>query len=562
MKNFKVITPSFLKFTKHFLLFCSGVTLPVVLSENVHGSEITKYITIGTIALGTAIIASFSGGYAIYSIFKSLKSARVWAIVIGIFWGVFHLMLDRLMVSTIRHKKKDSHELLHKESSTETNEPQQHPESYTQQPFFRILIQTIPRLIMAGLMGFIVSKPLEVFIFQDQIILSKVAQEAEAVRDEIDEIQGNIQEKEKNRDTLYSEAEELRRNWELQAAEGPQLRADTIHDEIELSREEELEPKKDELERLEAVENNFEKISVSTQPQDSNSAGTQPQDLNIEDLIKGYRNLGIFTQYKLMANNSDLRTASWLITGLFILIEILPTFAKLLSGSDSYDEALDNESNVKIYESKQRAMYNRHVVDKAIYHEKSAEKVRLDKELELLATSLETDQTNQSRLLVFLKDQFESILQDLPHVEPYRNVRTQTKQSLSQQIGAKFSDYSKFVSENQQSSHQKTRNAKTSRKPVSKDNLNDEETLRQSPLKESLNSSTSYSNRKKPSLDFGGHGIDKTHQESKEHSPKTQRPSSVPQSSEYGSISYEEEENNGSIPYEEENNGSISHEEL
>ncbi len=118
-----------------FLWFCAGMNKQVLLS--CPESEHIKAVGIGATVLFTGMLAALSGGYALYTAFGSAAAA----IPFGLFWGLVIFNLDRFMVSTI---KKD-------------------------QSFGKQLVQAVPRLALAVLLALVISKPLEIRIFESEI---------------------------------------------------------------------------------------------------------------------------------------------------------------------------------------------------------------------------------------------------------------------------------------------------------------------------------------------------------------------------------------------------------
>ncbi|MEM9260297.1 MAG: DUF4407 domain-containing protein, partial [Bacteroidota bacterium] len=118
-----------------FLWYCAGMNREVL--EGCPQSEHIKAAGIGATVLFTGILAALSGGYALYTAFGSVGTA----IPFGLFWGLVIFNLDRFMVSTI---KKD-------------------------QSFGRQLVQAVPRLLLAVLLALVISKPLEIRIFDSEI---------------------------------------------------------------------------------------------------------------------------------------------------------------------------------------------------------------------------------------------------------------------------------------------------------------------------------------------------------------------------------------------------------
>jgi hypothetical protein len=100
-------------------------------------SEHRKYGFIGAIILLTSLFAMLSGGYAFFYIFQS----ELYAAIFALLWGMFVLNLDRFIVSSMR--KTDS--------------------------FWREFRQALPRLTLAFIIAIIIARPLEIGIFADEI---------------------------------------------------------------------------------------------------------------------------------------------------------------------------------------------------------------------------------------------------------------------------------------------------------------------------------------------------------------------------------------------------------
>ncbi len=168
-----------------FFLFCAAADLEFL--EECPKSEHHKYAGVGTTVFFTGLLACFSGGYAIYTAFDA-----VWlSIALGIFWGLLIFNLDRFLVSTM------------KKSRNKTNE----------------LIQIVPRLILAVLLAIVISVPLELKIFEEEITEKMFYSEATKVdqldllysqriqvrQNGIDAIRSRIDKKQELRDLHYQE---------------------------------------------------------------------------------------------------------------------------------------------------------------------------------------------------------------------------------------------------------------------------------------------------------------------------------------------------------------------
>lgn len=119
----------------NFLIKCSGADKEIL--DQCTIKEKNKFIGIGSTLILTAILASLSGGYAIYSTFDSV----IISTIIGIFWGIVIFSLDRYIVTSIDKKGE----------------------------WWNQLLTALPRLLMAFVLAITISKPLELRLFQDAV---------------------------------------------------------------------------------------------------------------------------------------------------------------------------------------------------------------------------------------------------------------------------------------------------------------------------------------------------------------------------------------------------------
>ena len=123
-----------MKKIKAFLWFCSGVYFPLIKKSP---SESNKYAGIGATILFTGILAALSAGYALFTVFDSLIPSILFALL----WGLVIFNLDRFIVSSMKKRGK----------------------AWTEWKL------AFPRLILAILLAFVISKPLELKIFEKEI---------------------------------------------------------------------------------------------------------------------------------------------------------------------------------------------------------------------------------------------------------------------------------------------------------------------------------------------------------------------------------------------------------
>ena len=118
-----------------FFLFCAATDEDIL--AQCPKSEYYKYSGVGVTVFFTGLLAFLSGGYALYTVFDSL----VLSLILGFFWGTIVFNLDRFLVSTMKKSKGKTREI----------------------------IQIVPRLLLAIFLSIVISKPLELRIFQQEI---------------------------------------------------------------------------------------------------------------------------------------------------------------------------------------------------------------------------------------------------------------------------------------------------------------------------------------------------------------------------------------------------------
>ena len=120
-----------------FLWSCAGVNKAVLRQCP---SDYAKYAGIGGTILFTALMACFSGGYALSYVF-----GEWWiGLIFGIFWGLLIFNLDRFIVNTMYSDGKVTIS-------------------------WQEIKSGLPRIIMAIFLGIVISYPLELKIFDDEI---------------------------------------------------------------------------------------------------------------------------------------------------------------------------------------------------------------------------------------------------------------------------------------------------------------------------------------------------------------------------------------------------------
>ncbi len=303
---------------KQFFIICSGADTDILKTASI--GEQNKYAGIGATVFFTAVMAFIASSYALYTVFDNTYIS----IGFGLVWGLLIFNLDRFIVSTIK-KRGD---------------------------FLNQLLQATPRLILALIIAIVISKPLELKIFEkeiNQVLLTEknamTLQNQEDIalqfspkeielKQNIATLQNEITTKEAEVNTLYntyiSEAEGTSGTNKL--GKGPVYKEKRDKHDAAFAELQQL--KTDNKAKISTIEGELSQLNLDYQLQVTN---TQP-------IIDGFDGL--------MARLNALNTLPWLpsffIFLLFLAIETSPIIAKLLSPKGEYDFKLeDQETAIK-----------------------------------------------------------------------------------------------------------------------------------------------------------------------------------------------------------------------
>ncbi|CAM1371126.1 conserved membrane hypothetical protein [Tenacibaculum litoreum] len=301
---------------KRFFLICSGADLNLL--ENCANGEQNKYAGIGATVFFTALMATIASAYALFTVFNNIYTA----IFFGIIWGLLIFNLDRFIVSTIKKRKSKRKEL----------------------------IQVLPRLLLAMIIAVVISKPLELKIFEkeiNQVLLTEknqmtldnktqIAQlftpEIEKINTDIASLKNEIATKEQEVNTLYETyiAEAEGRKGTKLLGKGPVYKEKRDKHDAALSELSQLKTSNNEK-----IKTKEEIIRNLTQQQKEAESKTQPIISNFDGL---------------MARVNALNKLPWLpsffIFLLFLAIETAPIFTKLISSKSEYDYKLENHESI------------------------------------------------------------------------------------------------------------------------------------------------------------------------------------------------------------------------
>ena len=320
------------QYVKRFLLFCSGSEM-TILDRSECVTERNKYAAIGATVLSTAVLASLSGGYAIYTVFKSVAVSFCF----GLLWGLVIFNLDRYIVSTLK-KKAVSPRMSRRERWIARAQELGH---------------ALPRLLLAVFISVIITRPLELKLFEREIqtridasnseLLAIMVRQKDAEFPELDQLseensrlQKEVALKEQDTQRLHALAmdEVLGKDGRLTTGRPGEGRA--FRERWANYRESKA-----------ALEKFKEEVDAKVSDNERRMAAIRAQkNATVEQTRStvGDRN-GLLARLEahsyLSEHNPSIAMASLFLILLFILLETAPLIAKLLSQRGPYDEIQD-----------------------------------------------------------------------------------------------------------------------------------------------------------------------------------------------------------------------------
>ncbi|GMN11544.1 DUF4407 domain-containing protein [Croceitalea sp. MTPC9] len=299
-----------------FFIFCSGADTNIL--DTCSNGERNKYAGIGATVFFTAVMAFIASGYALYTVFDNVYTS----IFFGLIWGLLIFNLDRYIVSTI--KKRDS--------------------------FKSELLQAAPRVILAIIIAIVISKPLEMKIFEkeiNQVLLEEknamtlenkeqlalqYTPTIESLNQDIANLKNEVAQKEAETNALY--------NTYIAEAEGTAGTKLLGKGPVYAEKREKHDAYLAELQQLKQT--NGEKIAVIENQIASLNTDYDKAVTTSQPVIDGFDGL--------MARINALNKLPWLpsffIFLLFLAIETAPIIAKLLAPKGEYDYKLEEQESI------------------------------------------------------------------------------------------------------------------------------------------------------------------------------------------------------------------------
>lgn len=314
-----------------FFWWCAGVDKDLIRQCP---TDYAKYVGIGGTILFTALMAMLSGAYAISSVFNDTvlnlpfglgaMGCNKIGLCFGLFWGALIFNLDRFMVNTMF---SDGTAAITKEEWK----------------------SGAPRIILAVFLGFVISTPIELKIFDDKIQAQLLIDQGIAEQ-KIDEVHENLQpmidKLESRKDSIdrrVIDIERLVKDAEdklyaetngtgLTQTIGYGPAAKQLQQNVDRLRENEKTIKA----QAKEDKNNIDaRIAALREKQDSykNDRGIATKSMS------GFTaKLDALSEVTSPSNNMSLFLARLAIMFLFIAIEVIPTIFKMMMTAGPYDE--------------------------------------------------------------------------------------------------------------------------------------------------------------------------------------------------------------------------------
>lgn len=311
-----------------FLVICSGSSTEILKKTP---TDVNKHVGIGGVILFTGILAALSSGYALYTIFDNMYAA----VGFGALWGLMIFNLDRYIVTSM--KKQGN--------------------------WFRQFFIALPRIAVAILLGIVISKPLELKIFEKEINkqLNVIVNRNKA------ELQKSIDARyvdlakpvDEERKKIYAQIDTLRNQYNLASAElekevvGTQTETTTGREgygpnakrkaELKEQKFAEMQQYADQMKpRLDELNKEIDKLIAQKEKELADAKPTEENYNGFAARMQALNELG--------ANNPILGTAAIFIALVFISLETAPVLVKLIAPKGPYDFLLEkHEHSFKIF---------------------------------------------------------------------------------------------------------------------------------------------------------------------------------------------------------------------
>lgn len=315
----------------------------IKLLERCPHSERVKYEGLGGVVMATAILAFFSGFFAMYTVFGPIQSiattqdldtvAVVKSLVVATIWALIIFNLDRFIITSTGHGD-GTEEIAAKE-----------------------LFQGLPRIIMAIVIGLSISAPLEIRVMKTEIDaqllkdqrvyveeetpkkVKEFEEEAKRVELEKNEVTTELQKNTNDVDALTQAITKLENEIanEINTGVGPKFKV--RNNSLLAKKNERTEFINNTASRVQELKIKFDKLN------DQKTDLNNKKEIKIQEIIQeSLRQDGIATRIK--AAHEISPTVSLALTLLLVVIEITPIFIKMMLIRGPYDYLTDNQNQI------------------------------------------------------------------------------------------------------------------------------------------------------------------------------------------------------------------------
>jgi len=334
-----------------FFWFCSGVHQPTL---EKHPTEHNKYVGIGATIFFTGLFAALSGGYAMYFVFKGDTAAVLFSIFFGLLWGLAIFNMDRYIVASINKNSSSGKQIA----------------------------QATPRILLAIMIGMVISRPLELKIFDKEIRERLKVSYLNNQRSKIDTLNkaftnkytielAQLNESKAQRDSLASgiRSDRQKLNFEVFGTKTEETSGVMGYGPYAKRKEEELKQRERNLDSVNANVSRMENFVAGRKQFD----GLLSERLYTGKQLDSLANIAGFAdrnwalgQLSFNTNGTRDNTTALAVTFiglLFIFFECLPVFVKMMSSRGPYDRSVENLEDSQIHTSEKDKDYEIAVTD-------------------------------------------------------------------------------------------------------------------------------------------------------------------------------------------------------
>jgi len=334
-----------------FFWFCSGVHQSTL---EKHPTEHNKYVGIGATIFFTGLFAALSGGYAMYFVFKGDTAAVLFAIFFGLLWGLAIFNMDRYIVSSINKNSSSAKQIA----------------------------QATPRILLAIMIGMVISRPLELKIFDKEIRERLKVSYLNNQRSKIDTLNkaftnkytielGKLKDSKTQRDSLTNgiKSDRQKLNFEVFGTKTEETSGVMGYGPYAKRKEEELKQRQQNLDSLNSDVRRLENFVDNRKQFD----GLLSERLYTGKQLDSLTNIAGFAdrnwalgQLSFNTNGTRDTTTALAVSFiglLFIFFECLPVFVKMMSSRGVYDRSIENIEDSQIHTSEKDKDYEISVTD-------------------------------------------------------------------------------------------------------------------------------------------------------------------------------------------------------